>query len=49
MNDEQLRRELAALSFSEKIRILEKLRDRSLMIAKAGLRKKKIEPAKSPK
>jgi hypothetical protein len=29
---------MAALSFSEKIRILEKLRDRSLAIAASGLR-----------
>lgn len=30
----------AALSFSEKIKILEKLRDREKLIAAAGLRKK---------
>ncbi|HXH49969.1 MAG TPA: hypothetical protein VNM47_11555 [Terriglobia bacterium] len=32
------RRQLQALSFSEKVRILEKLRDRSLVIARAPLR-----------
>ncbi len=34
----EMRKRLAALSFSEKIKILEKLRDRSLAIAAAGLR-----------
>jgi len=48
MTDQERRKKLAALSFSEKIRILEKLRDRSVMIAKAGLRKKS-EPTKNPK
>ena len=33
------RKELAALSFTEKIGILEKLRDRSEKIAASGLRK----------
>jgi hypothetical protein len=33
------RKELAALSFIEKIRILEKLRDRSGKIAASGLKK----------
>jgi hypothetical protein len=32
------RRQLQALSFSEKVRILEKLRDRSLAIARSQLR-----------
>jgi hypothetical protein len=36
----EMRKRLAALSFSEKIKILEKLRDRSLAIAAAGLRGK---------
>jgi len=36
-----MRQRLASLSFSEKIKILEKLRDRSLMIAASGLRRKK--------
>jgi hypothetical protein len=34
------RKELASLSFSEKIKILEKLRDRDRAIAAAGLRRK---------
>ena len=33
-----MRKRLAALSFSEKIKILEKLRARSLAIAASGLR-----------
>ena len=37
---QEMRKRLAALSFSEKIKILEKLRDRSLAIAAAGLRPK---------
>jgi hypothetical protein len=40
------RKRLAALSFTEKIKILEKLRDRSLALAAAGLRKKKRVPAR---
>jgi hypothetical protein len=48
MNDQARRKKLASLSFSDKVRLLEKLRDRSLTIAKAGLRKK-TEPVKSPK
>jgi len=35
---------MAALSFSEKIRILEKLRERSQAIATSGLRKSKTKP-----
>jgi hypothetical protein len=35
-----MRSRLAALGFTEKIRILEKLRDRDKAIAAAGLRKK---------
>ena len=35
-----MRKELASLSFSEKIQILEKLRDRSLAFAASGPRKK---------
>jgi hypothetical protein len=38
MTKPKLRARLAALSFSEKVKILEKLRDRSLAIAAAGLR-----------
>ncbi len=40
MSNPELRAKLAALSFSEKIKILEKLRDRSLAIAASGLRRK---------
>ena len=37
------RKRMAALSFSEKIRILEKLRERSLAIAASGLRRSKTK------
>ena len=40
MSKPKMRVRLAALSFSEKIKTLEKLRDRSLAIAAAGLRRK---------
>jgi hypothetical protein len=40
MSKQEMRVRLAALSFSEKIKILEKLRDRSLAIAASGLRRK---------
>jgi hypothetical protein len=36
---------MAALSFTEKIKILEKLRDREKAIAAAGLRKSPLEKA----
>jgi len=36
---ERMRKRLAALSFTEKIKILEKLRDREKIIAMAGLRR----------
>ena len=39
-----MRKRLASLSFSEKIKILEKLRARSLAIAGSGLRRKGIDP-----
>jgi hypothetical protein len=46
VSKEPMRKRLASLSFSEKIKILEKLRDRSLAIAASGLRRKKeIMPA----
>jgi len=46
VSKEPMRKRLASLSFSEKIKILEKLRDRSLAIAASGLRRKKeIVPA----
>jgi hypothetical protein len=40
MSKQGLRNRLASLSFSEKIKILERLRDRSLALAAAGLRRK---------
>ncbi len=40
MSKPKLRSRLASLSFSEKIKILEKLRDRSGVIAASGLRRK---------
>jgi len=36
-----MRKELASLSFTEKVKILEKLRDRSLALAASGPRAKK--------
>jgi len=36
----EIRKHLSSLTFTEKIRILEKLRDRSLMLAASGLRPK---------
>lgn len=44
----QERERLRSLSFTEKIKILEKLRDRSLAIGKAGLRKKHQGPSSAP-
>jgi len=41
MSRPKLQARLAALSFSEKIKILEKLRDREKAIAAAGLRPKR--------
>jgi hypothetical protein len=46
MSKPELQKKLAALSFSEKIKILEKLRQRSLAIAAAGLRPSKTKPSK---
>ena len=40
MSKKDMRKRLAALSFSEKVKILEKLRDRSLALAASGLRRK---------
>jgi hypothetical protein len=40
MSKQEMRKRLAALSFSEKVKILEKLRDRSLALAASGLRQK---------
>jgi len=36
----RMRKRLAALNFSEKVKILEKLRDRSLALAASGLKPK---------
>jgi len=47
MSSSKLRSRMAALSFSEKIKVLEKLRDRSLKIAASGLRKQ--SPQRDPK
>ncbi|MBI1748199.1 MAG: hypothetical protein HYR55_16675 [Acidobacteria bacterium] len=38
----QMRKQIAALPFSEKIKIMEKLRDRSLAIASNPLRRKSL-------
>ncbi len=46
---ERMRKRLAALSFDEKIKILERLRERERVIAAAGLRKKKDAQVKSGK
>ncbi len=48
VDDTTRRKQLATLSFSEKIRILEKLRNRSLAIAASGLRRRATSPP-SPK
>jgi hypothetical protein len=40
MDKSKMRARLASLSFSEKIKILEKLRDRNQAIAASGLRQK---------
>jgi hypothetical protein len=40
MDKSKMRARLTSLSFSEKIKILEKLRDRDRMIAASGLRRK---------
>lgn len=44
MNDES-RKRLAALSFTEKIKLLEKLRDRSLALAKSREKMNKKKPS----
>ena len=40
MDDKERRKRLAALPFSEKLKILEKMRNRDRAIVAAGLRKK---------
>jgi len=47
MSKQETRKQLAALNFSEKIKLLEKLRDRSLAIARAGLRKSTPEKSET--
>jgi hypothetical protein len=47
MKKQEMRKRLASLSFSEKISILKKLRDRSLAIAASGLRGKPLDPEKT--
>ena len=46
MGKQEMRKQLAKLSFSEKVKILEKLRDRSLLFAE--VRKRREEAAKAP-
>jgi hypothetical protein len=43
MSKPEMRKKLAGLSFSAKIKILEKLRQRSLAIAASGLRSSKAD------
>jgi len=43
--DRETRKRLASLPFSKKLEVLEKLRDRSRVIAASGLRKKKARQA----
>jgi hypothetical protein len=49
MSKPKLHARMKSLSFDEKVEILEKLRDRSLTIAGAGLRKKKQAAPKPPR
>ena len=46
MSKQEMRKRLAALTFSEKIRILEKLRDRSLALAASGQRREATRDSK---
>jgi hypothetical protein len=47
---DEMRRQLASLNFTEKIKILEKLRDRSLALAAVGLRGKRgTEQTRAPR
>ena len=46
MSKQEMRKRLAGLSFSEKVRILEKLRDRSLALAASGMRQKVVTGSK---
>jgi hypothetical protein len=47
MSKQEMRKRLAALNFSEKVKILEKLRDRSLVLAAAGLGRKAPKDARN--
>ena len=47
MKKQEMRNRLASLSFSEKVSVLKKLRDRSLAIAASGLRAKSPAPKKT--
>jgi hypothetical protein len=49
MDNSKMRWRLASLSFSEKIKILEKLRDRDQAIAASGLRRKASSSVQSGK
>jgi hypothetical protein len=44
---QEMRKRLTALSFSEKIKILEKLRGRSVTLAASGLRRKSTGVARN--
>lgn len=43
---DEMRKRLSSLSFAEKIKLLEKLRDRSLILAASGLRRQTQSPKK---
>lgn len=45
MGKQEMRKQLAALSFSDKVKILEKLRDRSLAFAEARQKRKRSSRA----
>ncbi len=45
MGNPEMRKQLASLNFSEKVEILEKLRDRSLAFAAAGPRDHRVDRA----
>lgn len=49
MKKQEMRQRLASLSFSEKVSILRKLRERSILIAASGLRIKPSDPKKTVK
>jgi hypothetical protein len=47
MSKQEMRKRLASLSFSEKLKILEKPRDRSLALAASGVKRKAAGPEKN--